>query len=77
MFGGEKANVEMTVSGDKVTVTNQSAVVAPMVILEAKDADGNLVVPAWWSDNFFALMPGQSKTVSCRTDATHIHFELN
>ena len=77
VFGGEKANVEMTVSGDKVTVTNQSAVVAPMVILEAKDADGNLVVPAWWSDNFFALMPGQSKTISCRTDATNIHFELN
>ena len=74
---GNNAEVEMTVSGDRVTVTNKSAVIAPMVILEAKDADGNLVVPAWWSDNFFALMPGQSKTVSCRTDATDIHFELN
>ena len=57
--------------------TNKSDVIAPMVILEAKDADGQLIAPAYWSDNFFAMLPGQSKTVSCKTETTDVHFEIS
>ncbi len=66
----------MTVEGNKITLTNKSDVVSYMNIIKALDADGNLVVPAVWSDNFFALAPGQSKTVTCTTDARNVHFEL-
>ena len=71
------AEVEMTVDGNQVTLENKSGVIAYMNILKAKDAAGNLVVPAYWSDNFFPLLPGEKKTVTCRTDAKDIHFELD
>jgi exo-1,4-beta-D-glucosaminidase len=76
-FKQAPAEVEMTVEGDKVTLTNKSGVIAYMNILKAKDAAGNLVVPAYWSDNFFPLLPGESKTVTCKTGAENVHFELD
>ena len=76
-FNQAGAEVEMTVDGNQVTLENKSDVIAYMNILKAKDADGNLVVPAYWSDNFFPLLPGEKKTVTCRTDAKDIHFELD
>ena len=76
-FKQAPAEVEMTVEGDKVTLVNKSDVISYMNILKAKDAEGNLVVPAYWSDNFFPLLPGQTKTVTCRTDAENVHFELD
>ena len=66
----EKADVEMSTSteGDTVTVTltNKSPRVAFFNRLAALNADGELIAPAWWSDNFFSLRPGQTKTVTCR-----------
>ena len=76
-FKQPKAEVEMTVEGDKVTLVNKSGVISYMNILKAKDADGNLVVPAFWSDNFFPLLPGQTKTVTCKTEAEGMHIELD
>ena len=76
-FKQDKADVEMTVAGNEITLENKSGVIAYMNILKAKDAAGNLVVPAYWSDNFFPLLPGEKKTVTCRTDAKDIHFELD
>ena len=77
-FRQAPAEVEMTVDGEKVTLTNKSNVIAYMNILKAKDAAGNLVVPAWWSDNFFPLLPGETKTVTCRTEGVQdVHFELD
>ncbi|MBQ5530360.1 MAG: hypothetical protein IIT99_07880, partial [Bacteroidales bacterium] len=32
------------------------------------DAAGNLIVPAYWSDNFFSLLPHETKEVTCRTE---------
>jgi exo-1,4-beta-D-glucosaminidase len=77
VFKQPKAEVEMTVEGGKVTLVNKSDVISYMNILKAKDADGNLVVPAFWSDNFFPLLPGETKTVTCRTEAENVHFELD
>ena len=54
--------------GYRVTVTNDSDVVAYQNILTLKDAAGNLIVPAYWSDNFFSLLPHETKEVTCRTE---------
>ena len=77
VFKQPKAEVEMTVEGDKVTLVNKSDVISYMNILKAKDADGNLVVPAYWSDNFFPLLPGQTKVVTCKAGAEGFHIELD
>ena len=58
------ATVDMTVDGHSVTLTNRSDVIAYQNILKAKDADGQLIPAVLWSDNFFSLPPGQSKTVN-------------
>lgn len=80
-FAQPEADVEMTVKGTEgtytVTLVNKSDVVSYMNILKAKDVAGNLVVPAYWSDNFFALFPGQTKTVTCRADVKGMKIELD
>ena len=52
--------------GYSVTVTNESPVVAYQNILKAKDDSGELIPGVIWSDNFFSLLPGESRTVSCK-----------
>jgi len=54
--------------GIEVTLTNNSERVVYMNILKAKNAAGELIVPAFWSDNFLPLLPKEVKRVSC-------HFE--
>ena len=76
-FAQPKADVKMTVDGNKVTLENKSSVIAYQNILKAKDPAGNLVVPALWSDNFFPLLPGEKKTVTCELKAQDVHFELD
>ena len=66
-----------TADGYSVTLENKSGAVVPFNILKAKDADGNLAVPAFWSDNFFALLPGQTKTVTCKTECKDLTISLN
>lgn len=69
-----EAKVEMNVvrTADKytVTLTNTSNTVSFQNILQLTGADGNLIVPAFWSDNFISLLPGQTRTVTCRCSAT-------
>ncbi|MBP5689442.1 MAG: hypothetical protein J6W74_00845, partial [Bacteroidales bacterium] len=80
VFGQGSADVEVSVvqsaDGYDVTLTNKSSVISVMNILKALDGKSDLVVPAFWSDNFFPLLPGQSKTVKCTTDALDVHFEV-
>ena len=71
-----EVTVAQSSDGYDVTLTNKSSVISVMNILKALDSKGDLVVPAFWSDNFFPLLPGQSKTVKCRTDALDVHFEV-
>ena len=54
--------------GYQVTVTNDSDVISYQNILTLKDDAGKVLVPAFWSDNFFSLLPHESKVVTCRTD---------
>ena len=71
VFAQAPADIDVKVvpveEGYEVTLENRSKFIAPQLILKACDADGNLAVPVYWSDNFFAMMPGQTKTVTCRT----------
>ncbi|MBR4299756.1 MAG: glycoside hydrolase family 2 [Bacteroidales bacterium] len=80
-FAQPEADIRMTVEAQDgkytVTLVNNSAVISYMNILKAKDKDGNLVVPAYWSDNFFPLFPGQTKTVTCTADVKGLHIELD
>ena len=52
--------------GFQLTLTNHSEVIAYQNILKALDKKGQLIPAALWSDNFFALVPGESRTVLCR-----------
>jgi len=54
--------------GYQLSVTNDSDVVSYQNILSLKDAAGNLIVPAFWSDNYFSLLPHETKLVTCRTE---------
>ncbi|MCP4645614.1 MAG: hypothetical protein GY851_34535 [bacterium] len=50
-----------------VTVRNPSDAIAFFIRLAAhKGADGDEVTPAFWSENCFSLLPGESRTVECR-----------
>lgn len=71
-FPQSAVEIDMTVEKDSgeyvVTLVNDSNAISFLNILKAKDYEGNLIVPAYWSDNFFPLFPGQTKVVTCRTD---------
>ena len=69
-------SVDKTDEGYSVTLTNDSQRVSAMNILKAKDQNGNLIVPAVWSDNFVSLYPGQKKTVTLKTDAKNVNITV-
>ena len=54
-----------------VTLTNHSPVIAYQNILKALDEKGQLIPAVLWSDNFFALVPGESRTVLCTVPEGH------
>ena len=54
----------------KVTLKNTGRYPALMIRLKAMDtATGELVLPVWYSDNYFFLMPGETKDVDVRVEA--------
>ena len=57
--------VKAVESGYDVTLVNKTGVIAYQNILKAKDAQGNLIPGTFWSDNFFTVLPGESRTVHC------------
>ena len=46
-----------------VTVTNPSATPVLMIRLNLKGDDGEQILPVLYSDNYFALMPGESRDI--------------
>ena len=69
-----KADVEMKVSGKKgeytVTVTNESETPAMMLRVKVQDSKtGDLILPVWYSDNYFFLMGGESRKIKVRVRA--------
>ena len=80
-FPQSAVEIDMTVEENNgeyvVTLVNNSNAISFLNILKAKDSNGNLVVPAYWSDNFFPLFPGQTKTVTCHAYAKDICIECD
>ena len=69
-----RAKVAIQVSGKKgqytATLTNESDVPAMMLRLKVVDSKtDDLVLPVWYSDNYFFLMPGESRTVTVNVRA--------
>ena len=69
-----QAKVAMQASGGKgqytVVLTNESDVPAMMLRLKVvDDKTDDLVLPAWYSDNYFFLMPSESRTVTINVRA--------
>ncbi len=62
----------------ETTVSNPSDKVAFMISLKAKNQQGQLICPAYWSDNYFSLAPGESRTVTCQlpslNNGTTVHI---
>ncbi len=58
-------DVQKVGGGFCVTLSNPSASVAYQNILKALDEKGQLIPAVLWSDNFFTLTPGESRTVRC------------
>ncbi|MCZ8325853.1 MAG: glycoside hydrolase family 2 [Sphingomonadaceae bacterium] len=50
----------------RATVTNAGSVPALMVKLSLLDATGARILPAYWSDNYVSLLPGETRTVTIR-----------
>ena len=51
----------------EATFINDGEVPALMLRIKVTDsATGDLVLPVWYSDNYFSLMPGESRTVTVR-----------
>ena len=54
-----------------VRMTNSSAVPALNAKLTLVDAAGKRVLPAFYSDNYVALLPGEERTIEVRYPASH------
>ena len=56
------------------TLANKGNVPAQMLRLKVLDSrTGDLVLPVWYSDNYFFLMPGENRTVSARVRDEDCH----
>ena len=54
----------------RVTLENSGETPALMIRLKVKDsATGDLALPVWYSDNYFFLMPGESKEVEVEVES--------
>jgi hypothetical protein len=49
-------------------LTNNSSVVALMIHVQLRDAQGHRVLPVFYSNNYFSLMPGESTTIRAYAD---------
>jgi len=67
------ARMENASSGEvTVHLRNSSRHLAFQIRLVINDADGNEVLPVFWSDNYTELMPGESRTITARYAAWNV-----
>ena len=61
-----------------ITVTNTADVPALMLHFVARRGDGTRILPAFWSDNYIHLMPGDERVVTFESpdDASHVLIEV-
>ena len=58
-----RAQVTTAVNGKSITLSNSGDVPAVMLRLNLKGDDGEQILPVIYSDNYFHLMPGESRTI--------------
>ena len=58
-----QTQVTAVVNDKTVTLTNHGQVPAVMLRLNLKGDDGEQILPVIYSDNYFHLMPGESRTI--------------
>lgn len=61
-----KMSTRRTAEGYEVTLTNNSDVISYQNILRIEDGNGEVIVPAIWSDNFLTVLPGETRTITCK-----------
>lgn len=57
----------------QATIRNESSYPALMVRLSALDGAGAPILPAYWSDNYVSLLPGEARAVTLRLSASAAH----
>ena len=67
-----QTQVSAAVDGNNITITNQGQVSAVMLRLNLKGDDGEQILPVIYSDNYFHLMPGESRTISIEWKAEDV-----
>jgi len=73
VFSSEAAGSDAASNYYKVSVENISDSVAVQVRLKASDpVSGDMILPAYYGDNYFCLLPGESKVVS--VDIEKLYF---
>jgi exo-1,4-beta-D-glucosaminidase len=66
---GEKGTV-------RVKIKNPSATIAFQVHLRlANSKDGDDIVPIFWDDNYFSLLPGEEKSLSLSYDSSNVEIK--
>jgi len=56
-----------------VEINNPAQEIAFMINMKLKDNKGEMIVPAFWSDNYISLLPGHGKTIECRVNKNTIN----
>ena len=64
VLNGLGTRLSLSTRGRVATVTNRGAAVAAMVRLGVRDGKGERVLPVRYEDNYFWLLPGESRSVA-------------
>ena len=59
-----QTQVTAVANNKSITITNHGQVPAVMIRLNLKGDDGEQILPVIYSDNYFHLMPGESRTIN-------------
>ncbi len=59
----QRAQVSTTVDGKSITLSNNGNSPAVMIRINLKGDDGEQILPVFYTDNYFHLMPGEARTI--------------
>jgi exo-1,4-beta-D-glucosaminidase len=62
-----KTTLEVGAPAGRVVVRNSGPALAFMVRLKLVEASGEEILPVFWQDNYFSLMPGESREIAVAT----------
>jgi len=64
VLNGLTTRLSLSARGRRATVTNRGTAVAAMVRLGVRDGRGHRILPVRYDDNYFWLLPGESRSVA-------------